>query len=140
MWWFPERFRRLFSTDDPEEETVELVFENAATSKDNGEDGSGKERAEDGLDVERDRQPDESEHERQARPHSELSYGFLIPIFFINVGLRFEISLLQNLDVLAKAFAVIGAAFIVKIVPSLVFALRGFFASGSAGRRHAPIG
>jgi Kef-type K+ transport system membrane component KefB len=55
-----------------------------------------------------------------------FSYGFLIPIFFINVGLRFEVALLGELDVLAQALAVIGVAFAVKVIPSLVFALRGF--------------
>jgi len=55
-----------------------------------------------------------------------FSYGFLIPIFFINVGLRFEIALLRDIDVLLQALTVIGVAIAVKMIPSLVFALRGF--------------
>lgn len=125
VWWFPESFRRLFSTDDPEELGMRaslalmLVFVGLSIA----------------LDIEPIlgaflagtvfavvfRSRGVLEHQLNG-----FSYGFLIPIFFINVGLRFEISLLQDLDVLAKAFLVIGAAFVVKIVPSLVFMLHGF--------------
>jgi Kef-type K+ transport system membrane component KefB len=54
-----------------------------------------------------------------------FSYGFLIPIFFINVGLRFEMTLLGDLHVITKALGFVGAAFIVKMLPSLVFLFRG---------------
>ena len=57
-----------------------------------------------------------------------FSYGFLIPIFFINVGLRFELDVLRDQDVLVKALLVIAAAFAVKILPTLLFFMRGFTA------------
>jgi Kef-type K+ transport system membrane component KefB len=125
VWWFPERFKRLFSTDDPEELGMRaalalmLVFV--------------------GLSIALDIEPILGAflagsvfavvfRSRGILEHqlSGFSYGFLIPIFFINVGLRFEITLLGDAGVLAQAMAVIGAAFVVKIVPSMVFALRGF--------------
>ena len=125
VWWFPERFRRLFSTDDPEELGMRASLALMLAFV--------------GLSIALDIEPILGAflagtvfavvfRSRGVLEHqlNGFSYGFLIPIFFINVGLRFEISLLQDLSVLAKAFAVIGAAFIVKIVPSFVFALRGF--------------
>lgn len=125
VWWFPERFRRLFATDDPEELGMRaalalmLVFV--------------------GLSIALDIEPilgaflagsvfavvfrSRGILEQQL---NGFSYGFLIPIFFINVGLRFEITLLENAEVLVQALAVLGAAFAVKMIPTLVFALRGF--------------
>jgi Kef-type K+ transport system membrane component KefB len=125
VWWFPESFRRLFSTDDPDELGMRASLALMLAFV--------------GLSIALDIEPILGAflagtvfavvfRSRGVLEHqlNGFSYGFLIPIFFINVGLRFEISLLQHLDVLAKAFAIIGAAFLVKIVPSLVFLLRGF--------------
>lgn len=125
VWWFPEKFRRLFSTDDPEELGMRaalalmLVFV--------------------GLSIALDIEPILGAflagsvfavvfRSRGVLEHqlSGFSYGFLIPIFFINVGLRFELSLLVEPGVFVQALAVIGIAFIVKIVPSLLFVFRGF--------------
>jgi len=125
VWWYPERFRRLFATDDPEElgmrASLALMLAFVGLSM--------------ALDVEpilgaflagsvfaivfRSR----GNLERQL---SGFSYGFLIPIFFINVGLRFEIHILEDPAILLKALELIGAAFVVKIVPSFIFFLRGF--------------
>ena len=124
VWWYPDRFRRLFSADDPEELGIRaslafmLVFVGLSMA----------------LDVEpilgaflagsvfalvfRSRG-------LLQQQLNGFSYGFLIPIFFINVGLRFEMTLLADLSVVTKALAVVGAAFIVKMLPSLVFMLRG---------------
>ncbi len=124
VWWYPDRFRRLFSGDDPEELGIRaslafmLVFVGLSMA----------------LDVEpilgaflagsvfalvfRSRG-------LLQQQLNGFSYGFLIPIFFINVGLRFEMTLLADLSVITKALAVVGAAFIVKMLPSLVFMLRG---------------
>lgn len=125
VWWYPERFRRLFVTDDPEELGIRASLALMLAFV--------------GLSIALDIEPILGAflagtvfaivfRSRGLLEHqlSGFSYGFLIPIFFINVGLRFEISLLQDLEVLARALAVIGAAFIVKIIPSLVFVLRGF--------------
>ena len=125
VWWYPERFRRLFVTDDPEELGIRaslalmLVFV--------------------GLSIALDVEPilgaflagsvfaivfrSRGVLEQQL---NGFSYGFLIPIFFINVGLRFEIAFLADPAVAARAVALIAAAFLVKVLPSAVFALRGF--------------
>jgi len=49
-----------------------------------------------------------------------FSYGFLIPIFFINVGITFDLNALLEPGILQRALALIGAALFVKIVPSLL--------------------
>jgi Kef-type K+ transport system membrane component KefB len=124
VWWYPDRFRRLFSADDPEELGIRaslafmLVFVGLSMA----------------LDVEpilgaflagsvfalvfRSRG-------LLQQQLNGFSYGFLIPIFFINVGLRFEMTLLGDLHVITKALGFVGAAFIVKMLPSLVFLFRG---------------
>ncbi|HSF20282.1 MAG TPA: cation:proton antiporter [Vicinamibacteria bacterium] len=124
VWWYPHRFRRLFSADDPEELGIRaslalmLAFVGLSTA----------------LDVEPIlgaflagtvfalvfRNPGHLQEQL-----SGFSYGFLIPIFFINVGLRFEITLLEDARVLTRALVVILVAFGVKILPSLVFMFRG---------------
>ena len=109
VWWFPERFRRLFSTDDPEELGMRASLALMLAFV--------------GLSIALDIEPILGAflagtvfalvfRSRGVLEHqlNGFSYGFLIPIFFINVGLRFEIAFLQDLDVLAKAFAVIGGA------------------------------
>lgn len=125
VWWYPDRFRRLFAADDPEELGIRaslalmLVFVGLSIA----------------LDIEPIlgaflagtvfaivfRSRGVLEHQLNG-----FSYGFLIPIFFINVGLRFEIDVLREPEVLLKALAVLGAAFLVKLLPSFFFLLRGF--------------
>jgi len=125
VWWFPERFRRLFSTDDPEELGMRAALALMLAFV--------------GLSIALDIEPILGAflagtvfavvfRSRGVLEHqlSGFSYGFLIPIFFINVGLRFEITLLREPNVLVQALAVIGVAFAVKLIPSLVFAFRGF--------------
>lgn len=125
VWWYPDRFRRLFSSDDPEELGIRaslalmLAFVGLSIA----------------LEVEPIlgaflagsvfalvfRSRGVLEHQLNG-----FSYGFLIPIFFINVGLRFEISLLGERAVLGRAVVLIAVAFAVKILPALLFTLRGF--------------
>ncbi|MDH3730703.1 MAG: cation:proton antiporter, partial [Acidimicrobiia bacterium] len=62
-----------------------------------------------------------------------FSYGFFIPIFFINVGLTFPLDELRDSDVLAQALALIVVAIAVKVIPSLVLMLRGFSLRQSLG-------
>ena len=57
---------------------------------------------------------------------SGISWGFLIPIFFINVGLRFEVAALLNPEALARAGVIIAVAFFVKFLPALLFVFWGF--------------
>jgi Kef-type K+ transport system membrane component KefB/Trk K+ transport system NAD-binding subunit len=54
-----------------------------------------------------------------------IGYGFLIPIFFIKVGINFNFSaLLSSPQALLLAPLLIVAAIVVKILPALVFRLR----------------
>jgi Kef-type K+ transport system membrane component KefB len=53
-----------------------------------------------------------------------FSYGFLIPIFFINVGIRFDLDALSEPGALTGLAALLTAAVLVKVVPALAFMLR----------------
>jgi Kef-type K+ transport system membrane component KefB len=53
-----------------------------------------------------------------------IGYGFLIPIFFINVGMRFEVGALYERGIYLILAKIILIAFVVKIVPSLLLAFR----------------
>jgi Kef-type K+ transport system membrane component KefB len=55
-----------------------------------------------------------------------FSYGFFIPIFFINVGITFPLSELGDPEVLGQAAILIGIGVIAKVLPSLVLVTRGF--------------
>ena len=48
-----------------------------------------------------------------------FSYGFLIPIFFINIGLNYDIEVFKNTEFYIQVLSLLGIALIVKIVPSL---------------------
>lgn len=125
LWWHPLRVSRLFQKDDPDEMGIRgalallLIFVGLSTV----------------LDVEPIlaaflaggvfallfQPPEGLRHQL-----SGISWGFLIPIFFINVGLRFEVAALLNPEALARAGVIIGVAFLVKFVPSLLFVFWGF--------------
>jgi Kef-type K+ transport system membrane component KefB len=123
-WWYPEKFERLFRGDDPEELGIRatlalmLAFVGLAML----------------LDIEpilgaflagtvfalvfRHRGLLE-------RKLAGLSYGFLIPIFFINVGIHFDLGALRDPGVLAGMAGLLGAAVLVKMIPALVLLVRG---------------
>ena len=48
-----------------------------------------------------------------------FSYGFLIPIFFINIGLNYDIEVFKNTEFYIQVLTLLRNALIVKIVPSL---------------------
>ena len=48
-----------------------------------------------------------------------FSYGFLIPIFFINIGLNYDTEVFKNTEFYIQVLSLLGIALIVKIVPSL---------------------
>ena len=61
--------------------------------------------------------------------HEQLngfSFGFFIPVFFINVGIEFPLSELADGQVLSQALTLIGVAFAIKIIPSLFLMLNRF--------------
>ncbi len=124
-WWFPEKFERLFTTHDPDELGIRaslallLVF-------------VGISRA---LSVEAIlgaflagaafafvfRNSGDLETRLGG-----FAYGFFIPVFFIAVGIRFPLSVLQDGSVLAKALLLIVIAIVGKLIPALLLQLRGF--------------
>ncbi len=123
VWWHPEWFERLFSSNDPSElgirASLALMFVIVGLSY--------------ALEVEpilgaflagtvfalvfRHR----GSLEQQL---SGFSYGFLIPIFFINVGLGFDLAVLMKPDILLLALELIAAGLIVKLLPALLLLLR----------------
>jgi Kef-type K+ transport system membrane component KefB len=125
VWWYPERFRRLFSGDDPEELGIRsclalmLAFVGLSMA----------------LDVEPIlgsflagtlfamvfRNRGSLEHQLNG-----FSYGFLIPIFFINIGIRFELNVLVEPQILFRALAILAGAVLIKMLPSFFLLLRGF--------------
>ncbi len=123
-YWYPEKFERLFSPDDPEEmgirTSLALLFIFVGLSL--------------ALDVEPILGaflagtvfslvfPHRGSLEREL---SGFSFGFLIPIFFIHVGVSFDIGALIQPQTLAEAGLIIVAAFAVKLIPSLFLLLRG---------------
>jgi len=54
-----------------------------------------------------------------------FAYGFLIPIFFINVGLQFPTESLLRPDFLLLTGKLLIAALLVKLLPSLLLRFRG---------------
>ncbi len=56
---------------------------------------------------------------------SGFAFGFLIPIFFIHVGIRFPLGALASRQTLLTSLALLVVAFVVKLGPSLFFCLRG---------------
>jgi Kef-type K+ transport system membrane component KefB len=116
VWWRPEWFERLFSSNDPSElgirASLALMFVTVGLSY--------------ALGV----QPilgaflagtvfafifrHRGSLEQQL---SGFSYGFLIPVFFINVGLGFELNVLLEPGVLLLSLELLGAAVVVKLLP-----------------------
>ena len=123
VWWHPERFRRLFEQDDPEELGIRaalalmLVFvgismlfsiEPILGAFLAGTVFAVVFRQSSGLETKL----------------KGFSYGFLIPVFFINVGIRFDLEAMQTPGAVVLTLQLIGAAFVVKIVPALLLVLR----------------
>lgn len=124
VWWHPKRFRRLFDPDDPEELGIRaalalmLVFVGISLLFDiepilgaflAGTVFSVVFRHRSGLETKL----------------KGFSYGFLIPVFFINVGIRFDVEALSEPGAFVLTLELIGAAFLVKVVPALFYSIRG---------------
>ena len=54
-----------------------------------------------------------------------FSYGFLIPIFFINIGLNYDISVFSNTEFYIGVMYLFAIAIIVKLLPTLLLAFSG---------------
>ena len=124
-WWFPENFERLFDPEDPEEMGIRtclfLMFIFVGLSWALGVEAilgafmAGTAFA----------------FVFRHRGHLEqklkgFSYGFLIPIFFIHVGVRFDLAALTRPGVLTGALVLIAAATLVKFGASSILLLVGF--------------
>ena len=133
VWWRPEWFERLFSSNDPSElgirASLALMFVIVGLS--------------DVLEIE----PIlgaflagtvfalEFRYRGSLQQQlSGFSYGFLIPVFFIHVGLSFELSVMMEPGIFFLALELIGAAVVVKLLPPFLILrrmpTREIFASG----------
>jgi Kef-type K+ transport system membrane component KefB len=131
-WWYPERFERLFAQDDPDElgirASLALLFVFVGLSVALGVEAilgaflAGAMFAYVFRNI----------HDLEARL-SGFSYGFFIPVFFINVGVGFPLEELGQPGVLTRALALIAIAIIIKVGPALLLALRGLTVKESIG-------
>jgi len=124
-WWFPDKFERLFEPEDPEEMGIRtclflmFIFVGLSWAL-NVEAILGAFMAGTAFAwVFRHR----GHLERKLKG---FSYGFLIPIFFIHVGVRFDVVALTRPGVLTGALVLIVAATVVKLAASSVLMLVGF--------------
>ncbi|MDH3627434.1 MAG: cation:proton antiporter [Acidobacteriota bacterium] len=123
-WWFPDRFERLFSEEDNSEigirASLALMFVFVGLSHMLGVESilgaflAGTAfamifRHRGALD----------------RKLSGFSYGFFIPIFFIHVGLEFDLQALMTPGVFRGALSLIGVAIAVKLLASCALFLKG---------------
>ncbi len=54
-----------------------------------------------------------------------FSYGFLIPIFFINIGLNYDITVFSNTQFYVEVLYLFGIAIAVKMVPTILLIFSG---------------
>lgn len=123
--WYPERFERLFSSDDPDElgirASLALLFVFVGVSVTLGVEGILGAFLAGALFAYIFRNTGTLEERLGG-----FAYGFFIPIFFINVGIRFPARQLAEPEVLGTAFGLIAVAIVIKLVPSLVLMARSF--------------
>tara|TARA_B100000586_G_scaffold265067_1_gene236260 strand:- start:3432 stop:4577 length:1146 start_codon:yes stop_codon:yes gene_type:complete len=133
-WWYPEIFQRLFNADDPEEIGIRASLAMMLSLV--------------GLSVLFNIEPilgaflagtvfalvfpNRGSLETSLKG---FSYGFLIPIFFINIGLNYDIGILTNRTFYVEVIFLFALAILVKLVPSFVMAIfnikiRDIFAAG----------
>ncbi len=125
-WWWPERFGRLFDVDDPDEIGIRftlalmLIFVGLALALGiepilgaflAGMSFAAVFRNRGGLD----------------RKLTGFAYGFLIPIFFISVGIRFQLDAIADPEALLATVVLFVVAIAVKVLPALLL----------VGRRHS---
>jgi Kef-type K+ transport system membrane component KefB len=56
---------------------------------------------------------------------SGIGYGFLIPLFFIHVGMQFDLSNILSPSLILFTLELLALSMFVKLVPSLLFAMTG---------------
>ena len=123
-WWHPDRFAALFAAEDTEEmgirATLALLFVFVGVASLLGIEAVLAAFLSGGIIAVVFR-------ERGAldRKLSGFSYGFLIPIFFIDVGIRFDLTAVTDVEALLFTAKLVVAAFAVKTASALVLFLRG---------------
>lgn len=56
---------------------------------------------------------------------SAMGFGFLIPVFFIHVGMQFDLTNILKPQMIFFSLKLLGAAFMVKMIPALLLFFRG---------------
>jgi Kef-type K+ transport system membrane component KefB len=124
-WWYPERVERMFVSDDPEEigirASLALMFVFVGLSHLLGVEAILGAFFAGAVFAMVFRHRGQLEQKLKG-----FSYGFLIPIFFIYVGVRFELQALMRPGVLLGALALIGVAVGLKVLAASLLVLQRF--------------
>jgi len=131
-WWFPDRAERLFAAHDPDEMGIRFSFALLFVFI--------------GLSLALGMDPilgafmagailafvfrNSGDLEQRL---SGFAYGFLIPVFFISVGVQFPLDALADRQVLVVALGIIVVAITAKMIPAPLLMLRGLSLRDSLG-------
>jgi Kef-type K+ transport system membrane component KefB len=122
-WWYPERAERLFAGQDPDELgirfSLSLLFVFVGLSLALGMDPILGAFMAGAMFAFVFRNSGDLEERL-----SGFAYGFLIPIFFISVGIRFPLDALKDTSVLVVALSIIAVAIAAKILPAPLLMFR----------------
>ena len=122
-WWYPERAERLFTGQDPDELGIRfslaLLFVFIGVSLALGMDPILGAFMAGAIFAFVFRNSGDLEQRL-----SGFAYGFLIPIFFISVGIRFPLDALADTSVLLVALSIIIVAISAKLIPAPLLMLR----------------
>ena len=131
-WWFPDSAERLFSGNDPDELgirfSLSLLFVFVGVSIALGMDPILGAFMAGAIFAFVFRNSGDLEQRL-----SGFAYGFLIPIFFISVGIRFPLDALSDTAVLVAAISIIVVAIAAKMIPAPLLMLRGLSLRESIG-------
>lgn len=131
-WWYPDRAERLFSGNDPDELGIRfslaLLFVFVGVSLALGMDPILGAFMAGAIFAFVFRNSGDLEERL-----SGFAYGFLIPIFFISVGIRFPLDALSDPAVLVVAVSIIVVAIVAKLLPAPLLMLRGLSLRDSMG-------
>lgn len=131
-WWYPERAERLFHGRDPDELGIRfslaLLFVFVGVSLALGMDPILGAFMAGAIFAFVFRNPGDLEERL-----SGFAYGFLIPVFFISVGIRFPLDALADTSVLIAAVTIIVVAIAAKLLPAPLLMLRRLTLRDSMG-------